>query len=468
MDHLPVCLELRGRDALVIGGGSVAARKAELLLRAGARVRVAAPALAEGWSVLAPRVRHQAVGYSPELLHGAAVVIVATDDERVNAEAAREARSRGIPVNVVDRPELGDLIMPAIVDRSPVLVAVSTGGAAPVLARRLRARLETLIPRGLGTLAALARDYRKEVKRRLADPLARRRFWEQALDGEVARHALAGRRLEAERALQAQLRGAAEPPGRGEVYLVGAGPGDPELLTLRALRLMQQADVILHDRLVPEAVLDLARRDAERISVGKGGAHGPSQREINRRMIALAREGRRVCRLKGGDPFIFGRGGEEALALARAGIPFEVVPGITAATGCAAAAHIPLTHRGTARAVTFVTGHCGGDALAPDLDWRLLGGSAHTLVFYMGVANLPEIVRRLIAHGRPPDTPAAIVENGTRPRQRVVVAPLAELPARAAAAAIGAPALIVVGEVAGLAEQLKAPPGVTVNDAAVA
>ena len=405
MDHLPVFLDLRGRDVLVVGGGAVAARKAEMLLRAQAHVTIIAPEAAPAVSRLAAtgRLRHVARRFDETDLDGRALVVAATNQPDVNRAVHDAAMRINLPVNVVDCPALSSFIFPAIVDRSPLLVAVSSGGASPVLARLLRARLESLIPHGYGRLAALAGRFRDAVRARIADPVARRRFWEDALTGPVAEAMLAGREADAAARLGAMVaRHATAGPARGEVYLVGAGPGDPDLLTFRALRLMQQADVVLHDRLVPPEIVDLARRDAERIDVGKRcGRHATSQEEIGALMVRLAREGRRVLRLKGGDPFLFGRGGEEIEMLARHDIPFQVVPGITAAAGCAAIAGIPLTHRDHASACVFVSGH--GKAGNAWLDWAALAKPRQTVVVYMGLRAARAIARELIAHGAPPD-----------------------------------------------------------------
>jgi len=457
MDYLPIFLDLKARRCLVVGGGEVAARKAALLASAGAEVVVVAPRLAAGTAELlaAERIRHRERGFRPEDLEGMFVVVAATDDPAVNREVSALCQARGLPVNVVDEPRLCSFIMPSIVDRSPVLVAVSTGGASPVLARLIRARLETLIPTAFGRLARLASDYRDAVKRRFSDPQARRLFWEGVLDGPVAEMVLAGREQAAGRALERALEEeSASPRAGGEVYLVGAGPGDPDLLTARAIRLMQRADVVVHDRLVSPEVLELTRRDAERIYAGKArSAHVLPQESINELLIRLAREGKRVLRLKGGDPFIFGRGGEEIDTLAAARVPFQVVPGITAASGCAAYAGIPLTHRDYAHACVFVTGHLkDGEA---ELDWRGLVQPRQTIVVYMGLIGLPVICRELVRHGLAPSTPAALIESGTTPEQRVVTGTLETLPERVDRAGVRAPTLTIIGDVVRLHEKLE-------------
>ena len=457
MDYLPIFFDMRGRRATVVGGDAAAARKAGLLLRAGAQVDIVAPRLADELAQLARTraIRHRARDFEPEDVIGCALVIAATGDARIDGRVSLAAREAGIPVNVVDSPDLCSFILPSVVDRSPVTIAISSGGKAPILARLLRAQIEAMVPPAFGRLAALAGAFRARVRRRLLDPVARRRFWEDTLQGVVAERLFAQGEQAAHRAIEAALDGAAlgRVP-RGEVYLVGAGPGDPDLLTLRALRAMQQADVILHDRLVAPAIVELARRDAERIDVGKRcGRHRMKQHEINRLMVRLALEGKRVVRLKGGDPLIFGRGGEELEFLQAHGIPFQVVPGITAATGCAAYAGIPLTHRGHAQACTFVTGHTEDGEL--DLDWAALARSRQTLVVYMGLGTLDELSRKLIAHGARPDMPVAAIENGTRADQHVVMSTLENIAGEVARARITGPALIVIGTVVGLRDRLS-------------
>jgi uroporphyrin-III C-methyltransferase/precorrin-2 dehydrogenase/sirohydrochlorin ferrochelatase len=443
MEQLPIFLSLAGRRCLVVGGGAMAARRSRQLLDAGARVTVNAPELCGELAGLVADgcVAHAASTFEAGLVRDAYLVIAATDDSAVNASVYAAGERFGRLVNAVDDPAHSHFIMPAIVERAPVVVAISTGGAAPALARRLRERLEAWLPSRLGRLAALARSWRATVKSRIADAEERRRFWDDMFDGEVADHVLAGREAQAQRALARALN---ESPReqRGNVALVGAGPGNPDLLTLRALRLLQDADVIVHDRLVSADVLARARRDAELVYAGKApGRQAMSQEEINATLVRLARAGRRVVRLKGGDPFVFGRGGEELDALRDAGIDVEVVPGITAALGCAASVGIPLTHRDHAHGLVVVSGH-------EDVDYASLADAGLTLAIYMGSGRLGTLTAGLIAHGRAHSTPAALVENGTTAQERVVTGTLGDIARRARAAGIGSPALLFIGDVA--------------------
>ncbi|BCA28318.1 siroheme synthase CysG [Metapseudomonas otitidis] len=454
MDFLPLFHNLQGRHVLVVGGGEIALRKARLLADAGACLRVVAPEIDSQLVALVEQSQglvHRR-GYASGDLEGAVLVIAATDDEPLNAQISRDAQARGVPVNVVDAPALCSVIFPAIVDRSPLIVAVSSAGDAPVLARLIRAKIETWIPSAYGQLAGLAKRFRQQVKQLFPDVQQRRVFWEDVFQGAIAERVLSGRPAEAERMLAERVAGGAPKP-LGEVYLVGAGPGDPDLLTFRALRLMQQADVVLYDRLVAEPIIEMCRRDAERIYVGKRRAdHAVPQEQINRLLIDLAKQGKRVLRLKGGDPFIFGRGGEEIGELAAHGIPFQVVPGITAASGCAAYAGIPLTHRDHAQSVRFVTGHLKDGS--SDLPWADLTSPGQTLVFYMGLVGLPIICEQLVRHGRSADTPAALVQQGTTRNQRVFTGTLGNLPQLVAEHEVHAPTLVIVGEVVKLRDQL--------------
>jgi uroporphyrin-III C-methyltransferase/precorrin-2 dehydrogenase/sirohydrochlorin ferrochelatase len=455
MQTLPIFLKLAGQPCAVIGGGEVAARKVALLLQAGAHVTVTAPQLCATLTELAVsgKIHHRATMFSADALNDIALLIAATDDRSVNADASRLAQARRIPVNVVDDPELCSFFMPAIVDRSPVMIAISTGGAAPVLARLLRARIESLIPAAYGQLATLAQRLRERAKERL--PMAARRpFWETVLEGPIAELVFSGRAEQAEQALRDAIDNAAAagvPPG--EVYLVGAGPGNPELLTFAALRLMQQADVVLHDNLVSPQILELTRRDAQRIYVGKRRAdHAMRQERINELLVELARAGKRVLRLKGGDPYVFGRGGEEIGTLAASGIRFQVVPGVTAACGVAAYAGIPLTHRDYAQSCVLVTGHLKDGSM--NLDWHGLARPRQTVVVYMGLLGLEKLCTELIAHGMPADMPAAVVQQATLPQQRVVTAPLDVLAQRVEEAGLRPPTLVIIGDVVRLRDKL--------------
>ncbi|MCB1555521.1 MAG: uroporphyrinogen-III C-methyltransferase [Xanthomonadales bacterium] len=450
----PLFADLRGRRVLVVGGGAVAERKIEPLIRAGARIDVVSRDIGSRlaqWAAVG-HVRWLAHAYEDDHLDGAWLVVVATGDPLLQRRVAAAAESRQVFANVVDASELCSVQMPAVVDRAPLQVAVSSGGAAPVLARQVRAQIDQLLDDHLGALAGLLHRHRKRIRRRLPELGARRRFLESMREGDVGRAVAAGDVVGAQQLLHQALAGA--PAQRsGLVSLVGAGPGDPGLLTLKAQRRMQQADVILHDRLVPAAVLALARRDALLIETGKqSGQHHTSQARIHELMREHAQAGRRVVRLKGGDPFIFGRGGEELEFLRDAGIAFEVVPGVTAALACAAHAGIPLTHRDHAQSVRFVTAHCR-DSI-DGLDWPSLAREKQTLAVYMGVQGIDGLVDRLLAHGRDADTPAAIIENGSRPEQRVVHATLQTLPAAADAFKVASPALLIIGEVAALGATL--------------
>ncbi|MGY1410953.1 siroheme synthase CysG [Luteimonas sp. A611] len=462
----PLFADLRGRRVLVVGGGAVAVRKVEALHDTGALVRVGAPVLepALAAQALDGRIEHLAGVFEAAWLDGAWLAIAATDDAEVNRAVAEAGEARGIWVNVVDDSALARVHLPARVERGPLQIAISSGGGAPMLARLVRERLETQFDESFGTLAALLARHRQRIVARWPDLAARRRGFERLLSGPLQGLLRRRRHIEAERLLDSLLKPAADAGGksesgqldpgqRGQVALVGAGPGDAGLLTLRALRLLNEADVILYDRLVSAEVLGLARRDAERIEVGKrAGHHSVPQEGINALLVEHASAGRRVVRLKGGDPFVFGRGGEELEALRAAGIDYEVVPGITAAAACAAYAGIPLTHRDHAQSVRLVTAHAkdGNDTL----DWPALAQERQTLAFYMGVSRLDTVQAQLIAHGRAPDTPFALIENGTRPQQRVVNGRLTDLSHLARHHAVQSPALLIVGEVAGLAGAL--------------
>ncbi len=455
MDYLPIFLAIRGESCLLVGGSRAAEPKARLLLRAGARIVVVAPSLTPGLSELvgAAGVTWHRRTFRPGDLDGMKLVIVAAQDDALANSVATAARKRGIPVNAVDRRSLCSFILPSILDRSPLVAAISTGGTAPILARILRARLETIIPAQFGRLARFLGDVRPAVLRRIPDSAPRRRFFENVVDGPIGEQVLAGREDDARRDIESALDDQESADDTGEVYLVGAGPGDPDLLTFRALRLMQKADVVVYDRLVSNAVLDLARRDAERIYAGKQpGYHAIPQHEINDLLASLALAGKRVLRLKGGDPFIFGRGGEEIETLAALGIPFQVVPGITAASGCAAYAGIPLTHRDHAQSCIFVTGR---RRIEEDtLDWDSLVRPNQTVVIYMGLAGLEIICGGLLRHGLAPETPAALIEQGTTAAQVVHTGTVGTLASSISGKGVRAPTLVIVGEVVRLRDKL--------------
>ena len=469
MDYLPVSLRLRGEPVVLIGAGSVATRKARLLLAAGAELTVVAPDITQELETLLTERGGQWRNrrYREADLHGKVLVVAATSDRAVNRAVSAHARALHLPVNVVDAPQLCTFIFPAIVDRSPLSIAISSGGRSPVLTRMLRGKIESLVPASYGALAVFAGRMRDTVKRRMALPRPRRRFWETVLEGAVGEQVLTGNEERAAQLLLQQLSDAAsdeageraggEGTGTigaiGEVYLVGAGPGDPDLMTFKAMRALQSADVVLYDRLVAPAIVAMARRDAEQIYVGKARAnHALPQRQINQLLVELALQGKRVVRLKGGDPFIFGRGGEEIELLADHNIPFQVVPGITAASGAACYAGIPLTHRDYAQSVRFVTGHLKDGS--PDLNWPELAHADQTLVFYMGLLGLPHICRQLVAHGLDDQTPIALIQQGTTPNQQVWVATLATLPQLLERIRPQPPTLAIVGGVVSLHRRL--------------
>ncbi|MGP6489625.1 siroheme synthase CysG [Duffyella gerundensis] len=451
MDYLPIFAELKEKPVLVVGGGDIASRKIELLRRAGAKVLIAARELCPELQALADeqQLTWLAKEFDEAQLDHVFLVIAATDDSALNARVFDAANQRYRLVNVVDDQPKCTFIFPSIVDRSPLVVAISSSGTAPVLARMLREKLEALLPANLGQMAEVAGSWRDRVKARFSKMSDRRRFWERAFNGLFASQMAAGNVQGAEQTLAAEL----ESPGQqqGEIILVGAGPGDAGLLTLRGLQVMQLADVVLYDHLVSDEVLDLVRRDADRICVGKrAGAHSVPQEETNQLLVSLALKGKRVVRLKGGDPFIFGRGGEELQAAQQAGIPFQVVPGITAAAGATAYAGIPLTHRDHAQSVLFITGHCRPDG--DGIDWPSLARARQTLAIYMGTVKAAEISAQLIAHGRSATTPIAVIGRGTRQDQQVLIGTLEQLDELARSAPT--PALLVIGEVVNLHQQL--------------
>ncbi len=459
MDHLPIFFDVRNKPVIVTGGGLVAARKAEMALRAGAIVTVFADELSGEFREIRhhERFRHRQGAPTLADLEGAALVFGGEEDfarDKALYDLARQAR---VPCNVADTQELCDFIMPAIFDRSPIVAAISSSGASPILARAIKTALETIVPPNYGALAIWARGFRDEVAARLTDVAARRRFWEDIMQGVAAERFLAGDEAGAAKELRSRLDAAAGSTKaaalRGEVYLVGAGPGDPDLLTFRAMRLMQKAEVVLYDRLIGPQILNLVRRDAERIFVGKEPQnHAVPQPEISHMLVNLAKQGKRVLRLKGGDPFIFGRGGEEIEELAREGIPFQVVPGITAAAGCAAYAGIPLTHRDHAQSCLFVTGHMKDGSL--DLNWDMIVRPNQTVAVYMGLQTLDKLTDELMQRGAARDLPVAVIDNGTRPTQSVITGTLDDIAAKTADAGLKGPAMVIIGTVVTLHNKL--------------
>jgi len=452
VDHLPIFCQLRGRACLLVGGGDVAERKARLLLDAGAQLTVNALSFIPQFTAWAAEGMLTLVEgeFSETLLDECWLAIAATDNDAVNQRVSDAAEARRIFCNVVDAPKEASFIMPSIIDRSPLMVAISSGGTSPVLARLLREKLESLLPQHLGHVAKFAGQLRSRVKRHFATMSERRRFWEKLFVNDRLAQSLANQNMTAVESITEQMLN--EPlDNRGEVVLVGAGPGDAGLLTLKGLQQIQQADVVVYDRLVSDEIMNLVRRDADRVFVGKrAGYHCVPQEEINQILLREAQSGKRVVRLKGGDPFIFGRGGEELETLCHAGIPFSVVPGITAASGCSAYSGIPLTHRDYAQSVRLVTGHLktGGE-----LDWANLAAEKQTLVFYMGLNQAAAIQEQLIAHGMQADMPVALVENGTSVQQRVVSGALSQL--GELAQQVKSPSLIIVGRVVALRDKLK-------------
>ncbi len=455
MDFLPISLKLKQQPCLIIGGGNIAYRKAQLLAAAGANVDVLAPEITQPLLQLVQQTQGQHLMqayHNADNLTSYRLVIAATSDATVNAQIFHDCEAANILVNSVDDPPHCRFMMPAIIDRSPLILSIATGGASPVLARQLRTQIEGLLPARLGELALFSGQWRAKVKEKIPNPDQRRILWEKLYTSPIHELVLSGNIEQANQQMPAFIESWQNP--QGEVYLVGAGPGDPDLLTFKALRLMQQADVIVHDRLVSEPILNLCRRDADRIYVGKARAnHAVPQEGINALLVRLAQEGKRVCRLKGGDPFIFGRGGEEIEQLFAAGIKFQVVPGITAASGCAAYAGIPLTHRDYAQSVRFLTGHLKDGS--PELPWSELVYENQTLVLYMGLVGLASICEQLIAHGQRANMPVALISKGTTPEQQVVVGTLADIASKVEGSGIAAPTLTIIGEVVTLRDQLQ-------------
>ena len=466
MQALPIFFNINNRHCVVIGGGDVATRKVSMLLKASAAITLYSPQICHELQDLANagKIKYINSNFEPSQLAGACMVIAATDDEAVNIAVSVAAKAQNIPVNVVDAPDLCTFTMGSIIDRSPVVIAISSEGNAPVLARYIRAKIETMLPATYGRIADIAGEFRESVKAKFGSTQGRRIFWEGVLQGSFVERVLSGQEQAAREQLATLIDDADANKNQGEVFLVGGGPGDPDLLTFRALRLMQQCDVCVYDKLVSPEVMELVRRDAELIYVGKSrDQHTMPQTEINELLAKLALQGKRVLRLKGGDPFIFGRGGEEIETLMEHGVPFQVVPGITAANGVSSYAGIPLTHRDYAQACLFITGHLkatedlttGTKQLSLDLDWVAMSRPRQTVVIYMGLVGLKEICEKLIEHGVAASMPVAVVQQGTTQRQKVVTATLADLAEKVAAAEMKPPCLTIIGEVVQLREKLN-------------
>lgn len=455
MDYFPIFLKLQQQHCLVIGAGAVATRKIEALIKANANITVIAKDISTNVTQLQKTHNFTILQkpFEPDDIKNAKLVISATNDDTVNRLVAETAQKQQILVNVVDKPELCTFIFPAIIDRSPIIAAFSSGGASPVLTRLLRAKIESIIPPTYGQLAQLAEKFRYTVKQHIQQPNQRRIFWEQVLQGHIAELVFSGKQEQAEQQLQKKLQHTEQTQNTGEVYLIGAGTGAADLMTFKALRLLQQADVVVYDRLVSAEILDLARRDAEKIYVGKQRSHHTlPQESINTLLADLAKSGKRVARLKGGDPFIFGRGGEEIETLMEQSVAFQVVPGITAALGCASYAGIPLTHRDHAQSCTFVTGHLKNNTV--HLNWTQLAAPNQTIVIYMGLIGLETICQSLIEHGSPKDLPIALIQQGTTQHQRVIIGTLSNLPEQVTKLDIKPPTLLIIGTVVSLHEKL--------------
>lgn len=455
MDIFPISLKLQQQRCLIVGGGRIALRKATLLAKAGAIIDVVAPAIEDQLLQLIKTTGGEPFieAFAEKFLSTPyRLVIAATNDAEVNKTVFEQCEARNLLVNSVDDIPHCRFMVPAIIDRSPLIVSVASNGTSPVLSRQIRTQLETSIPHGMGKLAEFSGKWRNQVKEKISNPDERRIFWENLYASPLKEQVFNDNLDVADSMLEQALQEWKAP--KGEVYLVGAGPGDPELITLKALRLMQQADVVIYDRLVSAPILELCRRDATKIYVGKARSnHSVPQEGINALLVDYAKKGKRVCRLKGGDPFIFGRGGEEIQELFQAGVPFQVVPGITAASGCSAYAGIPLTHRDYAQSVRFLTGHLKEGS--PELPWNELVYENQTLVLYMGLVGLERICEQLIAHGQRPDMPVALISKGTTPEQKVVVGSLADIASKVTEHQIHAPTLTIIGEVVRLREQLQ-------------
>ena len=456
MKYLPLFHDIKGKTCLVVGGGDVAYRKCKFLVNARADIKVIGKNIDEKLEKFLTKRKYAFAErkYDKRDIEGCCLVVAATSVREVNQQIYTDCVAKNIPVNVVDEPDLCTFIFPSVIDRSPITVAISSGGTSPVLSRLLKNKLEAFIPQNYGKLSEIAGSFRSKVKAKFGSVRHRRYFWEKILQGPVAEMVFNNRIATAEKLFDQILEDAEDTPSNGEVYLVGAGPGDPDLISIRALRLIQQADIVLHDRLVSEPILNLCRKDAHMIYVGKEKSnHSVPQNEINETLAKYAKQGLKVLRLKGGDPFIFGRGGEEIELLAEQGIPFQVVPGITAASGCAAYAGIPLTHRDHAQSVRFLTGHLKDGNI--NLEWPELLDDNQTLVFYMSLTGISQICQRLIEHGKNPETPIALIEKGTTENQQVHISNLRDLPNLIARKRVKAPTISIIGDVVSLHDKLN-------------
>ena len=459
MDHLPIFFDVKNQPVIIVGGGTLAARRADMTLRAGAKVLQFAETLSDEFIDIKqnPNFTHLTEPLAAHHFKDARLAYGATENDQADKHVYDLAKAASVPVNVADSPDLCDFITPSILDRSPLIVAIYTAGTSPILGRMIKARLETMLPAAYGQFTNFLGQYRAEVMNRIKDGALRRRFWERVMDGPVLDHVLSGHNEDAIAEINRELNSFTDGGHQhktGEVYLVGAGPGDPDLLTFRALRLMQRADIVLYDRLVGDGILNLVRRDAERVYVGKQAKdHSVPQEDISKWLVEYARKGKRVLRLKGGDPFIFGRGGEEIETLSEHGIPFQIVPGITSASGAATYAGIPLTHRDHAQACIFVTGH-GKDGRF-DLDWESLIQPSQTVCIYMGLIHLTELMGEFIRRGADRDLPAAAIFKGTRREQTVITGTIATLPKQVIQSELRGPAMIIIGSVVSLRDKLK-------------
>ncbi|MEC7885867.1 MAG: siroheme synthase CysG [Pseudomonadota bacterium] len=457
MSYLPLFIKADQKKCLIIGGGEVVSRKLPSLIKANLRITIVSPSINDDIKLQIKQnkdIKHISREFEKSDISDQFIIIVASSDNKVNIEATKIAKHKKILVNMAEDAKEGDTLLPSIVDRDPIKIAISSGSASPILTRLLKNKLETLIPFYFSDLANIMMEYRSKVKERFKKILDRRTFWENFLEGPISEMVLSGQEEKARDALDEALKNKNEQKKMGEVYLVGSGPGDPELLSFKALRLMQKADVVVYDRLVSEPIMNLIRKEAKKIYVGKQKAdHSMPQESINELLARLAMEGKKVLRLKGGDPFIFGRGGEEIESLINDNIPFQIVPGITAASGCSSYAGIPLTHRDYSQACVFVTGHLKDGTV--NLNWNMLAHEKQTLVFYMGLHGSKVICSELIKHGLDKDTPAALITQGTTKKQKVYLSDLENLPDMIMSNKIEPPTLLIIGKIVNLHKKLR-------------